>query len=77
MEGAKKILPKITYCDSVKEACKNADAVIIATEWKDFSTLDFKKIKKTLKKPIIFDLRNIYTKTELTNLGFKYFGIGT
>lgn len=77
MEMAKRILPRITYCDSVKEACKNADAVIIATEWNDFTALDFKKLKKILKKPIVFDLRNIYIKTELTNLGYKYFGIGT
>ena len=76
MENAKKILPDLHYCDSINEACKNVDAVIIATEWNEFRTLDFNKIKKQMNQFIIFDLRNIYNKKELIDLEFEYYGIG-
>ena len=62
---------QLNYCNSVSEACKEVDAIIIATEWNEFRALNFKEIKKIIKSPIIFDLRNIYNKDELTNLDFK------
>ena len=76
MDNAKIILPELNYCNSVSVACKEVDAIIIATEWNEFRALNFKEIKKLIKSPIIFDLRNIYNKDELTNLDFKYYGIG-
>jgi UDPglucose 6-dehydrogenase len=58
------------------DALQGADALAVVTEWSEFRHPDFKKIKKMLKKPVIFDGRNIFTKEELLKLGFTYYGIG-
>lgn len=76
MDEAKKVLPGIIYCNSIKEVCKDSDGLIIATEWNEFRTLDFEVLNKIMKSSIIFDLRNIYNKAELENLNFEYHGIG-
>tara|TARA_B110000438_G_scaffold117221_1_gene114576 strand:+ start:58 stop:1362 length:1305 start_codon:yes stop_codon:yes gene_type:complete len=76
MENAKVVLPNIHYSDSVMESCIGADSIIIATEWNEFRALNFKKLKEQMNNHIIFDLRNIYNKDELTNLEFVYYGIG-
>ena len=76
MENAKEVLPNIHYSNSINESCIGVDAIIIATEWNEFRALNFKLLKKQMKDFIIFDLRNIYNKDEITNLGFEYYGIG-
>ncbi len=76
MTNAKEILPNLQYCESIIEACDNVDAIIIATEWNEFRALDLKKLKNKMRKAIIFDLRNIYNKDEITNLEFEYYGVG-
>jgi UDPglucose 6-dehydrogenase len=59
-----------------EEALKGADALIIATEWKVFQSADFEAIKTQLKRPAIFDGRNIYDPTLMKSQGFDYFAIG-
>jgi UDPglucose 6-dehydrogenase len=76
MENAKEVLPSIHYSNSISESCIGVDAIIIATEWNEFRALNFKLLKEQMKDAIIFDLRNIYNKDELTILGFIYYGIG-
>jgi len=68
-------LKNVTFCKDVKEACKNADLVIIHTEWDEFKTIDFKKISKN-KKFMIYDMRNLYSSKRMKNLGFSYYSIG-
>jgi UDPglucose 6-dehydrogenase len=68
---------KIDYCDTEYSTIESADALLIVTEWTDFRSPDFDKIKRELKNPIIFDGRNIYDAQELNRLGFEYYGIGT
>lgn len=58
-------------------ALKNADAMVLVTEWNEFRTVDFKKMKTTMKTPVIFDGRNIFSPEQSQDLGFTYFGIGT
>lgn len=53
-----------------------ADALLLATEWNQFRTPDFKKIKKLLKAPVIFDGRNLYSGNTVASYGFAYFCIG-
>jgi len=60
MENAKEALPDLNSCNTAYEACKNARALIIATEWNEFRALDLNKIKELMIDPVIFDLRNIY-----------------
>jgi UDPglucose 6-dehydrogenase len=67
----------IKYCNNEYKALENADALLIVTEWIDFRSPDFDKIKATLNNPIVFDGRNIFDTTEMNDMGFEYYGIGT
>ena len=76
MENAKKELPKsIQFCGDEYEVAKNSSLLVIVTEWNQFKNLDLLKIKKLMKKPVILDLRNIYSK-EIIKIGFEYYSIG-
>ena len=65
----------VNFSNSVSEAVKNADLVILHTEWNDFKSINFKKLSpsKNLK---IYDMRNIFSPKKIASQGFKYFGIG-
>ncbi len=71
-----KDVKEITYFNSKYETLKNADAMILLTEWKEFRSPDFEELKKQLKKPVIFDGRNQYSTLNLEDKGFDYFQIG-
>ena len=76
MDNAKKELPKsVEFCNDEYQALKNTNLLIIITEWNQFKNLDLLKVKKLMKKPIILDLRNIYSK-DIVKLGFQYHSIG-
>jgi UDPglucose 6-dehydrogenase len=77
MDEAKKIFKnRITLFKDGYEALRDADALAVVTEWNEFRTPDFKKMKKMMKKQVIFDGRNIYNQEEMKKLGFTYYGIG-
>jgi len=76
IEKAKKVLKNVTFCKDPYSAVKNADCLVIMTEWDEFKRLDLKKVKKLMKQAIIVDGRNIYDPNKMRNLGFKYKGIG-
>jgi UDPglucose 6-dehydrogenase len=77
MKKAKeKIGNKVKFCKDAYEAAKDADCLLVATEWNEFKELDFKKIKKLMKQPVVADGRNIYDPSEMKKLGFRYVGIG-
>ena len=74
---AKKIIGnKITYSKDAYSALKNADALILLTEWREFRSPDWEKVRNELKSPILFDGRNIYESSQLKSNGFIYNGIG-
>ncbi len=68
--------PRLNFAATEYEALKNADALVIVTEWREFKSPDFQVIKGLLKCPVIFDGRNLYDLAKMTDLGFDYFGIG-
>lgn len=68
---------RIEYSKNEYVALENTDALLIVTEWADFRSPNFEKIKKALINPIVFDGRNIYDTKELNELGFEHYGIGT
>ncbi|MDA2927595.1 UDP-glucose/GDP-mannose dehydrogenase family protein [Acidobacteria bacterium AH-259-G07] len=77
MKEAGKIFgKKIRYAKNNYEALRDADALILVTEWNEFRNPDFQKMKKLLKYPVIFDGRNQYDPQEMKELGFLYFSIG-
>ena len=66
----------VQYFDTKYEVVKDADALILLTEWKEFRSPDFEEIKQLLKHPIIFDGRNQYNAFHLEDQGFEYYQIG-
>ncbi|MDD4574904.1 MAG: UDP-glucose/GDP-mannose dehydrogenase family protein [Bacteroidales bacterium] len=75
-ECRRRIGDVITYSTTQYEAIKNADALLLLTEWSEFRLPHWEKIKKGMKKNLIFDGRNIYDRHEMKELGFEYFCIG-
>jgi len=67
---------KVSYVDSKYEALKDADALILITEWQEFRSPDFDEMKKLLKNAIFFDGRNQFSKEKVNAYGFEYFQIG-
>lgn len=76
MEQARKELPEIEYCKDAYECARQADALVIVTEWRQFRALDLKRIKQEMKHPVVVDLRNIYRPDEMAAHGFTYDSIG-
>lgn len=78
-ENVKRVMgdnKNLRFADSEYEALENADALVIATNWKEFFEPDFNRIKKLLKKPVIFDGRNLYSLDTMKDAGFYYESIG-
>lgn len=76
MENAKKIFSGIEFSKDSYDAAKDADILVILTEWNEFKQLDLNKINKLMKNPVILDGRNIYNPIEVERLGFTYKGVG-
>ena len=77
MENVKReIGDKINYSDNQYDALEAADALLIATEWSEFRTPDFTKMKSLLKNPVIFDGRNLFELEQMEEAGFHYESIG-
>jgi len=66
----------VRFCQELYGATEQADALIIATEWKAFRSPDFQRLKQQMTNAIIFDGRNIYDPAQLKELGFRYHGVG-
>lgn len=76
-ENAEQILgSKIQYCKSAYEATEGVDALLLVTEWNEFKHADFTRVRLGMKKPVLFDGRNIYNPKKMSEQGFTYFGIG-
>ena len=76
IDNAKKILSDIEFSADSYDVAKDADLLVILTEWNEFKQLDLEKIKKIMKSPIILDGRNIYNPLEVKKIGFTYQGVG-
>lgn len=77
MKNVKELIgDKINYSESQYEALKNADALVIATEWSEFRTPEFEKISSLLKNKVIFDGRNLFDLNQMNDLGFHYVSVG-
>ena len=76
MEAAAAILPGVTMVENTYDAIEGADAVVLVTEWDAFRALDFNRVKRLVKAPVIVDLRNVYDPAELRAAGFAYTSVG-
>jgi UDPglucose 6-dehydrogenase len=77
MAQAKPLMPNVTFCDDPYSCARNAEALVIVTEWDAFRALDLSRIKGVMTSPRMVDLRNIYRPAEVRKLGFDYIGVGT
>src|SRR6266704_4071149 len=77
MENAKRVLPaSVVYCDSPYAAAADADAVALVTEWNEFKLLNLERLLAVLRRPVIFDGRNLWEPERMRRLGFEYHSIG-
>ncbi len=76
MAKAKEVLDKVKFVNNAYSAARGADALAVLTDWSEFNNLDFKKIKKLLKHPVLFDGRNMFDPKEMKKLGFRYIAMG-
>jgi len=77
MNRAKEILgDRVTYSETHYDALEDADALLVVTEWAEFRNADFKRIRRLMRTPVLFDGRNIYDPQMTRDEGFEYHGIG-
>jgi UDPglucose 6-dehydrogenase len=72
----KQLGDRIEYGTGMYETAEKADALVLVTEWKAFRRPDFKRLRKIMKTPVLFDGRNVWSPEELAQIGFTYQGIG-
>ena len=66
----------VTYVEDMNAVAEGCDALVVATEWPVFKTLDLERARKSLSHPILFDGRNLFDAKEMERLGFIYKSIG-
>ena len=66
----------ISFYDDIYQCAEQTDSLVIITEWKNFKSPDFERLKNSMNQALIFDGRNIYEPQVLSEYGFKYYGIG-
>lgn len=75
-ENAKTMFESVVYCDDAYSTAEGADALVLATEWNEFRALNFDRIRKALREPVLVDLRNVYEPHRMAGLGFRYTSVG-
>jgi UDPglucose 6-dehydrogenase len=76
MTNAGQILQNVALCEDAYDVASGCDALIVATEWNEFKNVDFKKVKRVMRTPVVVDGRNLYDPALMTSLGFTYRGVG-
>jgi UDPglucose 6-dehydrogenase len=77
MENAKRLLPEsVVYADSPYAAAADADAVALVTEWNEFKLLNLERLRAVMRRPVLFDGRNLWEPERMRRLGFEYYSIG-
>jgi UDPglucose 6-dehydrogenase len=76
MENAKAIFSDVEYCADAYQTAEGADVLVLATEWNEFRALNFERISKALRQPVVVDLRNVYDPHRMAAHGFRYMSVG-
>ena len=66
----------IEYFTDPIDSSNNVDAIIIATDWPEFKSVDYKNIKDAMQYPFVLDARNLLNPVEMLDMGFDYIGVG-
>ena len=77
MPNARRVLPaSVTYCESSHAAADGADAVALLTEWNEFKLINLERLRAVMRRPVIFDGRNLWEPDRMRRLGFEYYSVG-
>jgi UDPglucose 6-dehydrogenase len=76
MEACRPLLPEVDYCDNAYEAARDADALVLLTEWNQFRKLELDRLRELMAHPLIIDLRNLYEPEKVAAARFEYVSIG-
>ncbi|MCH7760664.1 UDP-glucose/GDP-mannose dehydrogenase family protein [candidate division TA06 bacterium] len=76
MANARHLLKNVTFCQDSYEVARGADCLVILTEWKEFKTLNLKRLKTLMSRPIIIDGRNLFDPDQMRKAHFRYVSIG-
>jgi UDPglucose 6-dehydrogenase len=71
-----KLCPGVRLANSALEAVQDAETLVLATEWPDFSNVDLTEVRRRMHTPIVFDGRNLFDPATMRDLGFQYYAIG-
>ncbi|PYM13261.1 MAG: UDP-glucose 6-dehydrogenase [Candidatus Rokuibacteriota bacterium] len=76
LNAAKVLPPAVQYCDSPYDAAAGADAAVLVTEWNEFKLLDLERLRDVMRRPVVFDGRNLWQPERMRRLGFEYYSVG-
>ena len=76
MEETTKLLPGLIACKDTYDVADGADGLVIMTEWNQFRNLDFERLKKSMRHPLLLDLRNVYDSERVVGMGFHHVSVG-
>lgn len=75
-DAQQELTGNVRYCDSAYSVAEGSDALVLGTGWPEFRTLDFDRIKRIIRRPLVIDTKNLLDGTRMKALGFEYFGVG-
>ena len=67
---------RVRYCSDALEAVEGCDALVVATEWNEFRSLDLAQVKQAMRGAVLVDARNVFEAARAKGLGFRYYGMG-
>jgi UDPglucose 6-dehydrogenase len=76
MPNCRALLSNVDLCSDAYQAARGADAVVVITEWAEFKTLDLAKLRSVMNRPVLVDLRNLYSHEEVRAAGVEYWSVG-
>lgn len=75
-QNAQSELPTVRYCSDPHEVAREAEAILVLTEWEEFRRVDWQRIRALMERPLIVDGRNMFSEKEICSHGFHYVGVG-
>lgn len=75
-DAQQELTGNVRYCDSAYGVAEGADALVVSTGWPEFRTLDFDRIRRIIRRPILVDTKNLLDGARMKALGFEYLGVG-
>jgi UDPglucose 6-dehydrogenase len=76
IERATAVLPGVTFLQDPYEVARNADALLLLTEWNEYRQLDWKRVHDEMARPLVLDARNVLSPAQMKALGFEYHSFG-